>query len=113
MCAHKERFNYFCDIQFSLQVILFFTADGFAVGRQRLCSLEITANVGILTLGSLLVKRQMQENASMNILQPVCDGAQVQVVCMKNRNESIHKSWKIEIIGLFFLGTSHMSAFFF
>lgn len=64
MCAHKERFNYFCDIQFSLQVILFFTADGFAVGRQRLCSLEITANVGILTLGSLLVKRQMLENAS-------------------------------------------------
>lgn len=35
MFSHKVEFNYFSDIQFSLQVILFFTVNGFDVGRLK------------------------------------------------------------------------------
>jgi hypothetical protein len=35
MLSHKVEFNYFFDIQFSLQVILLFTVNGFAVGSLK------------------------------------------------------------------------------
>lgn len=55
MFSHKVGFNYFSDIQFSLQVILFFTVNGFAVGRLKEIFLPESI-IGMLTLHILKAK---------------------------------------------------------